>query len=340
MSTVPVASDPPGAAAGAGEGPGPDPSSQAGRGPAAGAGAAPGGGRVARAARGAVVLLSAAAVLAGCTGGSDGDRTAEHGTAAKRPTVKPARPWDTRPDSIASVGDSITRGFDACSVLSDCPEVSWSTGDEVDSLARRLLPARTGKGPVRSWNHAKTGAVMADLPDQVREATAHRPELVTVLIGANDACRDSADEMTPTDDFRTDFTASLKALRKALPKTQVYVASVPDLKRLWSEGRKDPFRKHIWKLGICPSMLKDADSDDAGARERRGRVERRVDEYNQVLEQVCSADLLCRYDDAVHDYRFTADELSKWDWFHPSKEGQRVLADMAYREITRKEPTA
>ncbi|WP_307826551.1 GDSL-type esterase/lipase family protein [Streptomyces pactum] len=280
------------------------------------------------------------ALLAGCTDGSEVERAAGSGpAAAKRPPARPAQPWDTRPASIASVGDSITRGFDACSVLSDCPEVSWSTGQEVNSLARRLLPLTDpADGRARSWNYARTGAVVADLPGQMRQAIARKPELVTVLIGANDACRDSVEEMTPVEDFRSDFAASLSSLRKALPKTQVYVASIPDLKRLWSEGRKDPLRKHIWKLGICPSMLKDADATDSDAVERRRRVEVRVDEYNRTLKEVCTADRLCRYDGAVHEYRFSEDELSKWDWFHPSKEGQRVLADLAYREITRKEP--
>ncbi len=41
-------------------------------------------------------------------------------------------------------------------------------------------------------------------------------------------------------------------LRKALPKTQVYVSSVPDLKRLWSEGRSNPLGKQIWKAGYLP----------------------------------------------------------------------------------------
>ncbi|WKX70156.1 SGNH/GDSL hydrolase family protein [Streptomyces sp. XD-27] len=284
-------------------------------------------------------LFAAAALLAGCTlgsGGGDGDGGSER--AVKRPAPRATPSWDTRPRSLASVGDSISRGFDACSVLKDCPEVSWATGTEVDSLARRLRPS--GGGEVRSWNHAKTGALMADLPAQMRAATAHEPELVTVLIGANDACRDSVDDMTPTADFRADFTTALTSLRRALPKTQVYVASVPDLKRLWSQGRNNLFGRQVWKLGICPSMLKDSTADDAASVERRRQVEDRVDAYNAALKDVCGKDPRCRYDDAVHNYRFTTDELSKWDWFHPSKEGQQALADMAYRTITRKEPAA
>lgn len=296
--------------------------------------------------RKALALLAAATVLAGCSHGSDGGGSASSagGRPAEHPTSRPSPLWNPRPDSLASVGDSITRGFDACSVLSDCPEVSWSTGTEVNSVARRLLPAggggRDGRGRQHSWNHARTGALMADLPAQMRAAAAHRPELVTVMIGANDACRESVAEMTPTADFQAGFAASLKALRRTAPKAQVYVASVPDLGRLWSQGRRDPLGKQVWKLGICPALLKDADATDAASVARRGQVEDRVEAYNGALEAVCDRDPLCRYDGAVHDYRFTTAELSPWDCFHPSRQGQQVLADLAYREITRKDPRA
>lgn len=282
----------------------------------------------------ATALLACLALLAGCNDDTEGGGSKNATDAAKRPAAKPTPTWDTRPGSVASVGDSITRGFDACSLLSDCPEVSWSTGSDVDSVAARLLP---GDAKQRTWNFAKTGAVMAELPAQLRAATAKRPELVTVMIGANDACQDTVAEMTPVADFRADFSAALTGLRRALPKTQVYVASVPDLKRLWSEGRKDPIRRQVWKLGICPSMLRDAQADHDRANDRRDQVQRRVQEYNSALRDVCTRDVLCRYNGAVYDYRFTGDELSEWDWFHPNKEGQRKLADLAYQVINRRD---
>ncbi|MEU8870341.1 SGNH/GDSL hydrolase family protein [Streptomyces javensis] len=287
-----------------------------------------------------MVLFTTAAVLssAGCFGSSDGPSRHGPTRAGKTPGAKRSIVWNTRPTSIASLGDSITRGFDACSVLSDCPEVSWSTGTDVRSLAQRLLPSATADAGTHAWNFAKTGAVVADLPGQIEAAAARKPKLITVMIGANDACRDSVDDMTSPEQFRTTFTSALTRLRRDLPKTQVYVASVPDLKRLWSEGRKNVFGRQIWKLGICPSMLKDSQDLDAASNDRRQRVADRVTEYNKVLKDVCGRDVLCRFDPAVHKYRFTTHELSKWDWFHPSKAGQAQLADMAYRRITASAP--
>ncbi|MEU8567491.1 SGNH/GDSL hydrolase family protein [Streptomyces pathocidini] len=272
------------------------------------------------------LVLAGLAVVTGC----DKQRPA-----ADRPRPRPAPMWDTSPRSIAAVGDSITRGFDACGVLIDCPQVSWVTGTDpkVRSLAQRLL-----KRPERgSWNLARSRARMADLPGQVDAAVRKRPELVTVMAGANDACRPSTAQMTPVGAFRESFAQALRKLRRALPKTQVYVASVPDLKRLWSEGRRNELGKQVWRLGICASMLSDPDAVDQAATDRRQRVYDRVVAYNAALKEVCAQDRLCRYDGGqVFAYRFTGAQLSPWDWFHPSVDGQRRLAELAFRRITAK----
>ncbi|MFF0202829.1 SGNH/GDSL hydrolase family protein [Streptomyces sp. NPDC005017] len=281
----------------------------------------------------AAVLTAAVVGVAGCDA-VGGNSPSPSGTRAA-PSPSPTPVWDRSPGSVAAVGDSITRAFDACGVLSDCPEVSWATGSsvEVDSLAVRLL-GRTGAAE-RSWNYAVTGARMADLPGQMARAVTRSPELVTVMAGANDACRQSAAAMTPVADFRASFEDALHTLRRSLPKTQVYVASVPDLKRLWSQGRTSDLGKQVWKLGICPSMLADADALDAAADARRATVQRRVEEYNEVLREVCAKDERCRFDGgAVYAYRFGVAQLSRWDWFHPSVDGQARLAEIAYRTVT------
>ncbi|MEU5098837.1 SGNH/GDSL hydrolase family protein [Streptomyces sp. NPDC020996] len=287
-----------------------------------------------------VLAAVTAAVLgvAGCDAAGGGS-AGQDGTKARaaKPSARPAPVWDVSPASIAAVGDSITRGFDACAVLADCPEVSWATGTspQVDSLAVRLLGK--AKAAERSWNYAVTGARMADLPGQMARAVTRRPQLVTVMAGANDACRASTDAMTPVADFRADFEEAMATLRKALPKAQVYVSSVPDLKRLWSQGRTNALGKQIWKLGLCPSMLGDADALDSAATLRRDTVRKRVEAYNAVLGEVCAKDRRCRFDGgAVYAYRFGTGQLSHWDWFHPSVDGQARLAEIAYRTVTAK----
>lgn len=294
----------------------------------------------------AALAFVAVAALAGCSGESSGDGVSRNAPTASPspsspPSPSPASGWNPKPGSIAAVGDSITRGFDACSMLADCPEVSWATGTDslVRSLAVRLLGTTEVAG--RSWNHAVSGARMVQLPEQMALAAKERPELVTVMMGANDACRDSVRLMTPVADFRASFEASMRQLRAGAPKAQVYVASVPDLKRLWSTGRLDEGAKRIWNLGVCRSMLADADDLGPAAVARRDEVRDRVVAYNEVLRDVCAKDRRCRYDGgAVFDFRFTGTQLSPWDWFHPSRDGQARLAEIAYRTVTAAEPPA
>jgi lysophospholipase L1-like esterase len=284
---------------------------------------------------GAAVALSAAASLAGCFGGgrpSQAKAAATEAAAKPSPSAKPTPKWDTRPASLAALGDSITRGFDACGVLKDCPDVSWATGSStsVDSVASRLLA-----NPADSWNLAESGARMSGLTAQVEQAVAKQPEQVTILMGANDACRQSVAAMTPVTDYRREFEDAMAVLHRRLPKAQVLVASVPDLKRLWSVGRENPLGREVWKLGICQSMLADPVSASAAADARRNAVRDQVVAYNAVLKDVCGQYAKCRYDSgAVFDYSFTMGELSPWDWFHPSAQGQAQLARIVYRAIT------
>lgn len=252
-------------------------------------------------------------------------------TSAPSPAASPA--WDTAPGSIAAVGDSITSAFDACEPLAECPKASWATGTDpaVGSLTRRLLdrPAKD------SWNLAAPGATMADLPGQMAQAARHTPELVTVLMGTNDACGPSVEAMTPVSEFRADFEEALRVLRSEAPKAQVYVASIPDLERLWRVGRGHPDARRAWRFGVCPAMLRAPRATGDAADARRESVSERVREYNGVLREVCTAQRWCRWDGgAVHDFRFTAEALSAWDWFHPSRRGQRELAALAYACVT------
>ena len=199
--------------------------------------------------RTAAAVAAAAAFLAGCASSGPAKPSAAGPGAASSPA------WQ-RPDSIAALGDSITKGFDACSLLADCPKVSWATGtdQQVDSMATRLLPHSTGAAPNR-WNLAKTGATMADLPGQVQAAVGRHPAMVTVLMGANDACASTAGGMTSVAGYRADFEKAMRILHRSLPEAQVLVTSIPDLRRLWEVGHSSVLARSIWRLGICPSIL-------------------------------------------------------------------------------------
>jgi lysophospholipase L1-like esterase len=224
------------------------------------------------------------------------------------------------PTSIAALGDSITRGYNACGRFEDCPEQSWSTGtdEEVNSQYRRLLavsPAVEG----HATNLAKSGAKVNDLARQAHGAVDAGANYVTILIGANDACTSSEESMTPTDEFRRQLDDGLRVLAENLPKARVLVVSIPYLAQF------------VWYVGsICQSMLSNTRSTEPADVARRERVRQRVVDYNAQLAQACSAyGPRCRFDDnAVFDHPFTAAEVSTWDAFHPDSAGQALIAEI------------
>lgn len=242
--------------------------------------------------------------------------------------VRPSGPFP-KPRSMAALGDSITRGYDACSVpLKDCPSKSWATGDDVDSHAKRLGVPREAV-----HNDARTGARMNELDDQARVAVGQGVEYVTVLLGANDACRDKESQMTSVSEFEQQLREGLTVLRQGLPGVRVLVVSIPDLARLWEVARGERMARAVWSTGICQTMLGDPESTKPDDIERRQRVRDRVVAFNEVLRKTCNEWAeQCRYDGgAVNAHRFTKNDLSHWDWFHPSGQGQGVIADLTSR---------
>jgi lysophospholipase L1-like esterase len=235
---------------------------------------------------------------------------------------------------MAALGDSITTGFGTFLLLASCQRNSWSTGDgqRVDSHYRRLLdrdPGLRGK----AYNHAAPGARAAALAEQAKAAVRDRADYVTVLIGANDACRGDVDDMTPVATFRAEVDRGLRVLREGRPKARVLVVSIPDLHRLWEIGHTDERAVRAWRHGICPALLADATSTSPEATARRAAVRKRIDAYNAELRAACREyGSRCRHDGgAVHRVRFTLDQVNSLDWFHPNVAGQNRLAEVTWR---------
>jgi lysophospholipase L1-like esterase len=246
----------------------------------------------------------------------------------------PAGAVGTLPGSMAGLGDSITRGFNACGFYVDCTSRSWSTGSssEVNSHYRRILagnPAILG----RQHNDALDGARASDLARQAGIAVNQRVEYVTIEIGANDACRSSESAMTPVSTFRAQIDAAMATLRGLPADARVLVASIPDIKRLWAIGKGSFAARLAWStLKVCQSMLANPASTAAADVARRDRVRQRVRDYNTQLAQACAAfGPRCDFDgNAVFSYQFALSQVSQWDYFHPNTAGQRVAAEITW----------
>jgi lysophospholipase L1-like esterase len=273
------------------------------------------------------------------------------------------------PEVMVALGDSITRGFNTEISAScptgpslDCPMNSWSTGTEpaVDSIFQRVEAIDPGRDPV-AFNDAVSGARAEHLPAQAQVAITRDPDYVTVLIGANDACRPTIAQQTPVADFREDIEDALQTLVAGEPKVYIQVVSIPDINLLHAlfVSPPDPNALLRWQLfNVCQALLANPTSTAQPDVDRRALFRERVIAYNTALADVCAQFKRCRFDGgAGFATAFTAADVatvtntgglnappfnqipafgpgaipnSTADYFHPSAHGQATLADVVW----------
>jgi hypothetical protein len=236
------------------------------------------------------------------------------------------------PNSIGGIGDSITRAYDVCCWYGEHPAQSWSTGggafDGIQSHYERIRaqnPTISG----HNFNDARTGAKMRDAQGQAQTAVAQQAAYVAILMGANDVCTSSPSTMTSVSDFQAQFAATMSTLAAGLPAgSHVFVSSIPNIYLLWQRFHDNLAAQLVWSLAqICQSMLSPANTEVD-----RQSVLAREQAFNQVLADVCGQYAFCRFDDyAAFGYQFSAGQVSKLDYFHPSLSGQAALASLSWQ---------
>jgi hypothetical protein len=107
----------------------------------------------------------------------------------------------------------------------------------------------------------------------------------------------------------------------------VFVASIPDIYRLWQVLHTNSLARWVWATAhICQSMLGATRTE-----EERQQVVAREQAFNDILARVCAAYARCRWDDnAVYKFAFSASQVSTLDYFHPSLSGQAALAKVTW----------
>ncbi|WP_127473095.1 SGNH/GDSL hydrolase family protein [Microbacterium sulfonylureivorans] len=240
------------------------------------------------------------------------------------------------PDNVnvmAALGDSITQASMTCSSLVNCPANSWATGTTT-SVASHLLRLRQTAAPDNAvgYNNSVAGAASSALNAQAQKAVTQGAKYVTIEIGANDACTKTVTAMTPTTTFKANVQAALATLSTSPAAPRVFVASIPNLQRMYDLNRSSLSARFAWGLlRTCQSMLANPTSTKAADVQRRAAVQQRVNEYNQALAEACAAYAACRYDGgAVAGYAFTKADISTRDYFHPSLSGQATLAAITW----------
>jgi lysophospholipase L1-like esterase len=239
------------------------------------------------------------------------------------------------PNSMDALGDSITRAFNTCRLaFTDCPENSWATGTNsaVDSYYLRLLALNPGISG-HNFNDAVSGAKMGELNGQATNAVSRKVELVGVLMGANDACTSSISTMTAVSTFQSQFEQAMNTLAAGVPSAQINVGSLANVYRLWEIFHTNSNAVNTWNtLKICQSLLANPTSTAKADEERRLQVRQREEEYDSVLQTVCTKYTHCKYDNgAGFKTVFNTNDVSTRDYFHPSIEGQTLIASVAWQ---------
>ena len=238
------------------------------------------------------------------------------------------------PDSMASLGDSITRAVNPEFFLpGDQPQYSWSTGENsaVQSHYYRILQKNSAISG-NNYNDAVSGARMTDLNGQAQTAVGQGVEYVTILMGANDVCTSSEATMTPVETFRSQLQQGLDTLTLGLPDARIFLATIPDIYNLWLIRKDNASARFMWNtFSICQSLLASPTSTALADVERRDRVRQRNIDFNTQLAEVCAQYTACLFDyNAGFNTQFEPDDMSTLDYFHPSIQGQTLAASVSW----------
>lgn len=235
------------------------------------------------------------------------------------------------PDSMAAVGDSITQAASTGGTLgADAPENSWSTGTS-STVNSHYLRLQAEGATLSATNLSVSGAKMAGLNTQMQNAVAITPDYLTVLIGGNDLCTDTVEEMTSVDDYRAQFVTAMNTLTTGSSNTNVYVVSIPEVWQLWNLFKNSFWARFVWNSAqICQSLLANPTSTQPADEERRQKVRDRNAAYNVILGDVCDDYTRCHFDNhAVFNTQLVKSDVSG-DYFHPSVSGQAKLSGVSW----------
>jgi lysophospholipase L1-like esterase len=266
-------------------------------------------------------------------------------TAAAPAAATPAKVGPST--SIDALGDSITRGYDSqgtgCGSFADCPANSWATGTNATlnsyyvrtkTVNPSVVLAQPVKSSTTGGNDAVTGAKIGELAAQAKNAVKapNLPDQVLILLGANDVCTSTEASMTSVASFRASYKSGLETLSSGLPDARIDVSSIPNIFNLWSVLHTSTAAQLTWGLAkICQSMLVKPTSEAAADKERRANVQKRNEEFNTVLGEVCAEFIHCQFDKgAAFAIKFATSDVSTLDYFHPTTNGQNKAAETAW----------
>jgi lysophospholipase L1-like esterase len=220
---------------------------------------------------------------------------------------------------LVSLGDSITRGFNA-KRLGDNTSFSWATGEEVHSFWERLSP-QSGD---RVYNLAVVGAQSGDIGTQLL-FMPEVPTHVTMLIGANDMCRNK-----PLEHTIANIKDNISAIYKRGANIALTVVPIPKISSVYYAKKDERWCRFVWSIsGLCSGFIGIHTSEEVILENQRlldglnSAILEIVGQFNSTNEHP-----RIRFNPEIGIAELFNDDISDIDCFHPSIKGQQRIADM------------
>lgn len=256
------------------------------------------------------------------------------------------------PKRLSSIGDSMTEAIDA-----ELPAAnhwaSWANGyygfwewllglTNVYSHNQRITK-NFGSSSRANYMEAKSGADMeTDFVGQTLQSVSRTPTYVTVLMGHNDVCGNTAADIPTDAEFEAEFREGMENLRNRLPDgATVYVVGIVDIYQLRkvADDKKALgivdcevlWATSLLKLFPCGTMLNPLLTEAQRLTTRNRNIA-----FNAILKRVTEeyngtdSKHYYVYTDAVFNYPFREFHVSDIDCFHPSASGQKKLSEITW----------
>lgn len=265
---------------------------------------------------------------------------------------------DTQPGEVPP--PNMKNGVRYPAALESKDGYAWSTGQKIDSIAKRLqawLYLKDTKNKLGWMNLAESGGLVSHMPRQARWAmedfskhvTKANPNgeiaLVTLMIGSNDACARLDNDPAEAVRIREDLRKTFEHLAKGKPAHQtspvpVSVSSVPKIYELGNEDiRSYPVTNHMTCADVrrdvrdsCPKLSNWKTPEEFAIRKAR------VEWVNAVIRTATFElapqfpELSIAWDNQLAEYTLEGPDLAT-DCFHPGKRGQAKIADMLWQQM-------
>ena len=229
--------------------------------------------------------------------------------------------------NLGIIGDSISVGFNA-SAFGVNRELSWTGGLDPQGrvLSHALRLQALLQRPVIVHNEAFAGAETKNLVKQTDRLLSSKIDYVSIMIGANDLCKNAGAVEWQSVRRIQDVQDSITRIIEANPEVKIVLAAIPDMLRLRETGLGRGCQA-TWNIAKICSPLLGRDRTDA----ERSLFGERLNQMNHSLsEMAMNFSEHVRFDWATSEFEFPWEYISRIDCFHPSVPGQNKISEITF----------